>query len=241
MRQQAVPSSTVKTMAEVCYSTGDVTTTCVGALGVVAFFFLLRVGEYTPATDRRKRRTVPIRKSDIKLWRGSAMLDMESAWEELAQADAVTIRLENQKNGQRGTTLHHFASGDATMCPVKAMVKLIYMMQGMDPSTPLGSHLTADGRLERVQSSQMRASLRFAAELDGLESKGYSLARIGNHSLRTGGATALKLAGYDSDMIKKLGRWSSNTYLLYIQTQIAQLTTDVSSRMSRHLTFYNVG
>ena len=51
----------------------------------------------------------------------------------------------------------------------------------------------------------------------------------------------MKLAGYDSDVIKKLGRWSSNTYLLYIQTQIAQLTADVASRMSRRLTFQNVG
>jgi hypothetical protein len=42
----------------------------------------------------------------------------------------------------------------------------------------------------------------------------------------------LKLAGYDNDIIQKLGQWSSNTYLHYIQTQIGQLTTGVAQRMA---------
>jgi hypothetical protein len=42
----------------------------------------------------------------------------------------------------------------------------------------------------------------------------------------------LKLAGYDNDIIQKLGSWSSNTYLHYIQTQIGQLTAGVAQRMA---------
>ena len=51
----------------------------------------------------------------------------------------------------------------------------------------------------------------------------------------------MKLVGYDDAMIKKLGRWSSNTYLLYIQSMIGELTAGVSSaRMARPLRFFNV-
>ena len=239
--QQAIPSSTVRLMAEVCYSAADVTTHAVGALGVVAFFFMLRVGEYTPPNGPRPTRTVQLRKGDVRLWQTGEAMNLEAPWAELNTADAVTIKLENQKNGQRGTTLHHHESGHPIMCPVRAMVRLVYGLQGLPPTSALGTHRMTDGSLRQVQSSQMRAAVRLAAELDGLESRGYDLNRVGNHSLRSGGATALKLAGYDSDMIKKLGRWSSNTYLTYIQSQIAQLTENVASRMGRHLTFQNVG
>jgi hypothetical protein len=43
---------------------------------------------------------------------------------------------------------------------------------------------------------------------------------------------AANFAGYDNDIIQKLSRWSRNTYLHYIQTQIGQLTADVAQRMA---------
>jgi len=38
----------------------------------------------------------------------------------------------------------------------------------------------------------------------------------------------------------KLGRWSSNTYLIYIQCQIGQLTVGIATAMARILHFHNV-
>ena len=78
------------------------------------------------------------------------------------------------------------------------------------------------------------------AAATGLYTSGYSRDRIGPHSLRASGAMALKLAGYDNDMIKKLGRWSSDTYLTYIHSQIGELTANVATRMARVLRFHNV-
>ena len=52
---------------------------------------------------------------------------------------------------------------------------------------------------------------------------------------------ALRLAGCDDTAIKKLGRWSSNTCLLYIQTQISHLSHGVATRMAKLLRFHNVG
>ena len=56
-RQQAVPSSMVEDMAQACYGSNSPRRRMVGALAVLAFFFLLRVGEYTPSNT--PRRTVP--------------------------------------------------------------------------------------------------------------------------------------------------------------------------------------
>ena len=51
---------------------------------------------------------------------------------------------------------------------------------------------------------------------------------------------ALKLAGYDDITIKKLGRWSSDTYLQYIQSQIGNLTAGVAMDMARDLRLHVV-
>jgi hypothetical protein len=95
--------------------------------------------------------------------------------------------------------------------------------------------------MQPVSASDIRAAIRLCAVADNLESSGYDLRRIGSHSLRSGGAMRLKLAGYDDDIIKKLGRWTSNTYLHYIQTQIGNLTAGIATNMARVLRFYNVG
>jgi hypothetical protein len=51
---------------------------------------------------------------------------------------------------------------------------------------------------------------------------------------------ALKLNGVDGDLIMKLGRWSSTTWLTYIHSQIWSLTAGLSERMTVHHVFYNV-
>jgi hypothetical protein len=58
---------------------------------------------------------------------------------------------------------------------------------------------------------------------------------IEQHSIRADGAVQLtvKILGYDSDIIKKLGRWSGATYLRYIQTQIGQVTSGIAALMAR--------
>jgi hypothetical protein len=52
---------------------------------------------------------------------------------------------------------------------------------------------------------------------------------------------ALRLNNVGEDMIKKLGRWSSSTWLTYIHSQISSYTACLSERMAVHHVFYNVG
>ena len=237
-RQQALPGSIIAHIAEDTPRAGHTANYLAGLLVVFAFFFLLRVGEYTKSGTRATR-TIPLRKSDITLWRSGVRLDPESSLDELLAADSTTVCLENQKNGYRGCTLHHHASGEPRFCPVKASARLMFRMRGLPPHTPLGTYATTSG-LSQVSASRIRKLLRATAKAQGLEAHGFDLARIGTHSLRSGGAMALRLAGHADATIKKLGRWSSNTYLVYIQTQVAQLTQGVAASMARRLHFHNV-
>ena len=73
-----------------------------------------------------------------------------------------------------------------------------------------------------------------------MHKKGFLLNRIGSHSLRAGGAMALKLNGIDTVLIKKYGRWTSDTFITYIHEQIAHLAAGVSTAMTTNLAFHNV-
>ena len=210
---------------------------------ILAFFFLLRVGEYTPHPPGQQRLTIPLRKQDIKLWRGTRLLSNDAPLAELLLADAVTICIANQKNGVKNAVLHHTTSGDPLFDPVKSAARLIHELRHKPATIPLGTHTAEDGPLRQVSAATIRATVRLGAANDNLEAVGCDLSRIGSHSLRSGGAVNLKLCGYDDDMVKKLGRWSvtGTTCLLHVQSQIANLTVGVAASMSATLRFQNVG
>jgi hypothetical protein len=183
---------------------------------LVAFFYLLRPGEYT--WDSRRTRTIPLRCQDIRLWDANHQaIPHTSSLAALLQATSATIHVANQKNGIKGGTVHHTATHDAAYCPINALARRVHAVLQLnpDPSNPLSlvgpnSHLT---------SSQVTAGIRLAAASVGLLSAGYTLDRVSAHSLRASGAT----------------------FLQYIHSQISTLTAGLSESMSTHHLFINVG
>jgi integrase len=99
---------------------------------------------------------------------------------------------------------------------------------GLPPDTPL-SFL---GNNTHVVAAEILNAVRMAARQTNLPVNGYDLTHIGTHSLRASGAMALKLNGYDKETIMKIGRWSSNTFMTYIHSQIAALTIGVAAKMT---------
>lgn len=227
--QQALPSSTIRWIISNLGNHQSMRSRITAHLISLAFFFLLRVGEYTPSPPGR--RTIPLRKQDIRLWHNGVLLDNDAPDHILATATAVTLCLENQKNGHKHAVLHHTTSNDPNLDPVRSAVVLISALRHLPQTTPLGSFVL-DGLRHQVTANDIRAAVRLGASYDNLQAAGFDLKRIGAHSLRSGGAMHLKLAGYDHDIIQKLGRWSSPTYLHYIQSQIGQLTAGVAERMA---------
>jgi hypothetical protein len=86
----------------------------------IAFFYLLRPGEYTGTTSD----DAAFRVEDIVLYiqdrRLNSMTDTPS---KLAAVDSVAYIFTTQKNGRRGEKLVHGKSGDGLCCPVKATAR----------------------------------------------------------------------------------------------------------------------
>ena len=148
----------------------------------------------------------------------------------------MTIHLVNQKNGHPNAILTHSSSGDPAFDPVLAAAHIVRATASEPNDTPI-SRVSAT---LHVTAKDIRDAIRLAALADGLAHQGFPITRLGSHSLRSGGAVHLKILGYDGDMIKKLGRWSSDTYLRYIQPQISNLTSGMAARLAQPLRFFHV-
>jgi hypothetical protein len=206
-------------------------------LVTIAFFFLLRVGEYTMPRRNVRTRTEQFRVQDVTFRHNGLVLPTTSPLDLLLRAESVTLYLDNQKNGQRGATIHHTAC-PSWFCPVKALARRVahIVSQGCAPTTPLsyvgpGTHVIA---------KNVKALVHRAAVETNLPAQGYDLHRIGTHSLRASGAMALKLQGTDDSLIMKIGRWTGLTFLTYIHAQIGALNTGLAQRMTTRIHFVNV-
>ncbi len=96
----------------------------------MAFFYLLRVGEYTTLSSKHEKRTIPLRKCDVRLWKDGKLLDHGLGRNALLEANSATISIANMKNGTKGAVVHHNAIG-GIICPVAALAWRIANLQGM--------------------------------------------------------------------------------------------------------------
>jgi len=90
----------------------------------LAFFFLLRPGEYTDNdgdTDKH-----PFLLENVQLFIGDTRLNLLTDPDlRLKQARFASLTFTTQKNGVQGEVIGLACSGDAVMCPVKAIVRRI--------------------------------------------------------------------------------------------------------------------
>ena len=216
-------------------------------LVIVAFYFLLRVGEYIkPRRVRRNGKMVPATRTcqftvgNVGFFREGRVIPRTAPLSDLLQADLATLKIRNQKNGRMGQTITQHAT-KKDMCPVKALAQIVreILQDGGTDDTLLCAFKSQDEWLS-VESNHVVAMVRDVATNLGLAKQAIDPDLIGAHSLRAGGAMALKLHGYDDTTIMKMGRWTSLTFLQYIHNQIAHLSKDISRKMSIELPFVNV-
>ena len=209
-------------------------------LVVLAFFFLLRVGEYiaSPPKAQGKKQTVPLRKMDLQLWKDDTKIDHDAPAEVLHSANKVSIALENQKNGQRGQTITHSSTGCDSFCPVRAAARRLDHLRHFPGDTYLSSYKERDGSVRQLRPRAVKPLVQLAATATGCTpAKGYDQDRLGSHSVRASGAMALKLQHVHDTVIQKLGRWSSDTFQRYIRPQISNLTAGLAGIMTTPLNF----
>ena len=213
-------------------------------MAVIAFYYLLRVGEYTCTAAKTKKLTTAFRVRDVTLWNNTIILDHSLPIETLLlRCTAATLRISNQKNGKRNQAIHHEAT-PASTCPTRALIRRIKHItahtsnQNAIISTYFESH-TKTGRVMRA--TDINAALKATVLRLDMKKHGFEAAQISSHSLRAGGAMALHLNKVPTHTIRKMGRWSSDTFLDYIHEQIAVFSAGLSTAMGSTIFYHNIG
>ena len=245
--QLAVPVVVPNTCYEACMKSDDKKLKSTGCLVIIAFYYLLRVGEYTkPRMVQRNgqriraTRTKQFSVENVGFFKKGQIVPRTSTLAELLESDSATLKITNQKNGRMGDTVHQKANGSQN-CPIKALAYLVHhILSNKGTQDQLLCDYWANDKWSSVQSSDIVACVRTSAKVLQLDRQGIDPDLIGAHSLRAGGAMALRLHGYSDTVIMKMGRWTSLTFLQYIHTQIAHLAEDISRKMSIPLPFLNI-
>jgi hypothetical protein len=208
--QMAIPIDVPEAVLALAYAVGTNTTEAAGDLTIVAFYYLLRSGEYTKprkvkwnGITVRATRTVQFKVKDVGFWKDGKILPRQSSLSDLLQADAATMKITNQKNGRTGQTLHH----EESTGPNGAVAALARK-----------THHTLSNVGSENQLKQNCLTFR----------------------KRVSSPMALKIMGETDSTIRKFGHWTSDTWMMYIHSQISQLYKGVAQKMSTPIDYHNI-
>jgi hypothetical protein len=104
----------------------------------------------------------------------------------------------------------------------------------------ISTWFTMAGNGSVLKSGQINMAVKTAVKATGLVKHGFPLTCISTHSLRARGAMAMHLNKVDRDTIWKMGRWSSDTFLMYIHEQISAFLCGISEKMSTEIGWHNI-
>ncbi len=196
----------------------------------LAFFFLLRPGEYTGTVTS----TQPFQLQDVRFFLGNLALSTATASApQLLSATFVTLEFTTQKSGVRGEVIGLGRSGDPLFCPVLAAARrCLHLRQAaIPPTTPLASYVhPVSAAITRIAPADITALLRASVTLLGPQ-YGFLPDNVSARSLRAAGAMALLCADVDTDRIRLLGRWQSDQMFRYLHVQAEPVMRHFSSRM----------
>jgi len=219
----------------------------VGDLSLVAFYYLLRVGEYTNKRKRNEtKQTVQFRLSDVTFFKFDKdgilkQLPKNASDKDILTADGATLTLTNQKNGWKGVCIHHHANGDDFLCPVRALGRRVVEIRAH--TSQMNTNLSAfwaKGKREDITDVDIRKALKWAATQLNYPQRGIPVERVDTHSLRAGGANALHLNGYSDREIQKMGRWRGETFKEYISDCLRGFSEGMSTNMKKKFGFVNI-
>lgn len=207
-----MPVSLVKHITKTYGSSPNPLTAATADLVEVAFFYLLRVGEYTNPRRvkvngkwQRATRTRQFRVQDVGFFKNGEVFLRSYPLKVLLTADSATLKISNQKNGKMGQTIHQGSIGPngAVACLAR---RVHHILSNGGSDAQLICEVKVKGSWLSV-SRQVVVSIikRGATELK-VSKRGIDPDLLGSHSLRAGGAMALKLQHNEDTLIQKLGR-----------------------------------
>ncbi len=241
--QQALPLEVVKRVRAMRTTARD---EAIGQLVVTAFFFAMRLCEYSDAWQGRITTVVTI---DDVLFRKAGETIPTVDRDLMKFADTVSITFRKQKNRDNGTTITQHRNdrpGQAHICPVRTLAELVARIQGYGQqpgNANLGINAwaeTADENTYYLSSMAVSEQQRTARRAIGGQQLGFKAAVIGTHLIRSGAAMAMYLAGVKVETIQMIGRWRSRSFMRYLGIQVAETTRGVATRMTSRHTFFTI-
>jgi hypothetical protein len=188
----------------------------VGDLVMIAFYYLLRIGEYTTKSTRNNsKQTEEFKLGDITFFKKDKQgnlrtLPRDSPDEHIASADGATLKLDNQKNlGGKAFAFIRNATAMQSTARLEHLAAATWHLRanGANKKTILSAYFYGSKRLD-VTADHISSALKLSATaLEYPILKGIPIDRINTHSLRSGGANALALAGYSDTPILRSKRW----------------------------------
>jgi hypothetical protein len=196
---------------------------------VLAHYFLMRPGECCNASGEDSSH--PFHSDEPELWLGPRQLNLATDTDhESLTATFCMLQFTEQKNCNRGEKVGHAASGDNIFCPVRALARrVVHSRRNMaPPHAPIHSYYEQfRGRQLRVPASSINITLRQSATLLGLDP-----ADITIKAMRATGAMSLITARIDSDLIRLLGRWQSDSVLRHLHVQAVPVLQNFARAMN---------
>ena len=199
-----------------------------------AFFFACRSCEYSATTGTRKTKTITVKCVAFRI--GHRLLTNKT---DFKTADSVSITFISQKNEEDFETVTQHKTSNNLHCPVKIWARIINRVLSLpnsSTSSPINAYWDPTSKsVNHIHSTQILASLRWAARELGKDRLGYTPEEIGCHSIRSGAAMAMYLARHPVQVptytIMLQGRWCSDAFLRYIRKQVKEFSIGVSEAM----------
>ena len=224
VRVQPIPITILHVATSIATAANDPCSLAAADLMWLAFFFLLRPGEFCDAGPTSH----PFCGHDVLLWYHDVPLDTLSATPaHLLQATFVSLTFRQQKNGTKNEKVGHGCTPSPLSCPVRSVVRRILHIRsnGGTLATPLCCY---GPTLRPLKSSAISTLLHQASLASPTHA---SPAPFAAKALRATGATALLNQNIVGDKIKLLGRWKSDAMLRYLHLQAHHLMQDYSTLM----------
>ena len=190
----------------------------------IAYFFLLRPGEYLYTTGEHA-----FRLQDIVLRIGSVDHNATNVnLEQASESNFIGLTFTEQKNGVKGEIIGLTPSGDPWACAVKAIVRRVVHLRRhhAHPDTKLYTYFDQHKRPHHLGSSHLTEFLRLACLMCSLPTH-----TVSARALRTTGATALLQGRVPISLIQLVGRWRSDEVFRYLHTQSEQLMRPLAPTM----------
>ncbi len=220
----------------------------VADLTTIAFYYLLRIGEYTvKGTQNKTKGTVQFKMEDVTFFkkdkRGRIMcLSRNAPLADILSADGATLKLDNQKNGHKGVCVYQQTTGDPIHCPVCALGRQYqHHWENKATNKTFICAYWMDGQAYNVTDDNISKALnRAAATLQYPLYQGIPIKRIDTHSSRIGGACALALNGFSEMHIQKMGRWRGDTFKEYVSKELHCFSDGMAKAMKQCFKLINV-